>query len=85
MREKTKQSLVVKAFIKSNKRDDIIEIKPNKKAIKTCLDRGLWQLFWHKNLAELTKQICLKSSQFLPTVLGVYNFLQCPSEDNITP
>ena len=33
MREKTKQSLVVKAFIKSNKRDDIIEIKPNKKAI----------------------------------------------------
>jgi hypothetical protein len=33
--------LVVKAFIKSNKRDDIIEIKPNKKAIKTCLDRGL--------------------------------------------
>jgi hypothetical protein len=41
MREKTKQSLVVKAFIKSNKRDDTIEIKPNKKAIKTCLDRGL--------------------------------------------
>jgi hypothetical protein len=30
-----------KAFIKSNKRDDIIEIKPNKKVIKTCLDRGL--------------------------------------------
>ena len=38
MREKTKQSLVVKAVIKSNKRDDIIEIKPNKKAIKTDVD-----------------------------------------------
>jgi hypothetical protein len=38
----------------------------------------------HKDIM-LTQQICLKSSQFLPTVLGVYNFLQCPSEDNITP
>jgi hypothetical protein len=43
----------------------------------------LRQPFWHKNLAELTQQICLKSSQFLPTVLGVYNFLQWPSEENI--
>jgi hypothetical protein len=25
----------------THQRDDIIEIKPNKKAIKTCLDRGL--------------------------------------------
>jgi hypothetical protein len=47
MREETKQSLVVKAFIKSNKRDDIIEIKPNKKAIKTCLDRALNREFFY--------------------------------------
>jgi hypothetical protein len=28
-------------FSVCNKRDDTNEIKPNKKAIKTCLDRGL--------------------------------------------
>ena len=41
MRTKTKQLLAVKAFIKSKKREEIIEIKPNKTSIQTCLDRGL--------------------------------------------
>jgi len=41
IRTKTQQSLAVKAFIKSNNREEIIEIKPNKTSIQTCLDRGL--------------------------------------------
>lgn len=41
MRVKTKQFLAAKAFIKSNKREEIIEMRPNKTSIKTCLERGL--------------------------------------------
>ncbi|NOQ35413.1 MAG: IS4 family transposase [Methylococcaceae bacterium] len=41
MRAKTGQSLAIKAFVKSNKREEIIEIKPNKTSIQTCVDRGL--------------------------------------------
>jgi hypothetical protein len=41
IRAKTQESLAVKAFIKSNKREEIIEIEPNKTSIQTCLDRGL--------------------------------------------
>ena len=41
MRTKTKQLLVVKKFIKSNKKEEIVEIKPNKTSIKTCLEKGL--------------------------------------------
>lgn len=41
MRAKTGQSLAVKAFVKSNKREEIIEIKPNKTSIETCVERGL--------------------------------------------
>ncbi len=41
MRTKTKQSLVVKDFIKSNKRQAIVTIKPNKPSIKTCVEKGL--------------------------------------------
>lgn len=41
IRAKTQQLLAVKEFIKSNKREEIIEIVPNKTSIQTCLDRGL--------------------------------------------
>lgn len=41
MRVKTQQLLAAKAFIKSNKREEIIEITPNKTSVQTCLDRGL--------------------------------------------
>ena len=41
IRAKTQQLLAVKAFIKSGKKDEIIEIEPNKTSIKTCLDKGL--------------------------------------------
>ena len=41
MRAKTQQSLVVKDFIKSNKKQAIVTIKPNKPSIQTCLDKGL--------------------------------------------
>jgi hypothetical protein len=41
IRTKTQQSLDVKAFIKSNKKEEIIEIEPNKTSIQTCLDKGL--------------------------------------------
>jgi hypothetical protein len=41
MRTKTKQSLVVKDFIKSNKRQAIVTIKPNKSSVKTCIEKGL--------------------------------------------
>ena len=41
MRAKTRQLLIVKKFIKSNKREEIVEIKPNRTSIKTCLEKGL--------------------------------------------
>ena len=41
MRTKTKQSLLVKDFIKSKKRQAIVTIKPNKPSIKTCVEKGL--------------------------------------------
>ena len=41
MRTKTKQVLLVKQFIKSNKKEEIIEIKPDRRSIETCLKKGL--------------------------------------------
>lgn len=41
IRTKTKQLLIVKEFIKSNKREQIVEIKPNATSLQTCLDKGL--------------------------------------------
>jgi len=41
MRGKTKQSLQIKKFIKSNKKEEIVEIKPNRTSIQTCLKKGL--------------------------------------------
>ena len=41
MRAKTRQSLIIKDFIKSKKREAIVEFKPNKPSIQTCLDKGL--------------------------------------------
>jgi len=41
MRAKTNQSLAVKAFIKSNKKEAIVTFTPNKSSIQTCKDRGI--------------------------------------------
>jgi hypothetical protein len=41
MRAKTRQNLIIKDFIKSNKREAIVEFKPNKSSIQTCFDKGL--------------------------------------------
>ncbi len=41
MRAKTRQNLIIKDFIKSNKREAIVEFKPNKSSVQTCFDKGL--------------------------------------------
>ena len=41
MRAKTNQCLMVKAFIKSNKKESIVTYTPNKTSIKTCEENGL--------------------------------------------
>lgn len=41
MRAKTNQCLIVKAFIKSNKKESIVTYTPNKTSIKTCEEKGL--------------------------------------------
>jgi len=41
VREKTNQSLVVKAFIKSNKKEAIVTLKPNKTSVRTCKEKCL--------------------------------------------
>ena len=41
MRAKTNQDLLVKAFVKSGKREAIVTFKPNKPSIKTCNEKGL--------------------------------------------
>jgi hypothetical protein len=41
MRAKTNQDLLVKAFVKSGKREAIVTFKPNKPSIKTCKEKGL--------------------------------------------
>ena len=41
MRAKTNQCLLVKDFIKSNKKESIVTYRPNKPSIKTCEEKGL--------------------------------------------
>ena len=41
MRAKTNKDLVVKKFIKSNKREAVVTFKPNKPSIKTYEEKGL--------------------------------------------
>jgi len=41
MRAKTNKDLIVKKFIKSNKREAVVTFKPNKPSIKTCKEKGL--------------------------------------------
>ncbi len=41
MRAKTNQCLIVKAFVKSNKKESIVTYMPNKTSIKTCEEKGL--------------------------------------------
>ncbi len=41
IRVKTKQLLIAKKFLKSNKKEEIIEISPRRSSIKTCLEKGL--------------------------------------------
>jgi len=41
MRAKTNQSLVVKDFIKSKKKEAVVTFHPNKSSIQTCKDKGL--------------------------------------------
>jgi len=41
VREKTRQNLVIKAFIKSNKKEAIVTLKPNKTSVRTCKEKGL--------------------------------------------
>ncbi len=41
MRTKTNQCLLVKDFIKSNKKESIVTYRPNKPSIKTCEEKGL--------------------------------------------
>lgn len=41
MRAKTKQCLIVKDFIKSNKKESTVTYRPNKTSIKTCEEKGL--------------------------------------------
>jgi len=41
IRTKTKQMLAVKVFIASDKKEEIITIKPNKESIKTCQEKGI--------------------------------------------
>jgi transposase InsO family protein len=62
-----------------------------------CWDNAVAESFFHSlktelvhhcdfaTRAEAKQEIFEYIEVFLPTVLGVYNFLQCPSEDNITP
>jgi hypothetical protein len=67
----------------------LMEIAAQKKVDKRTHDLELnYQVNSAQALSKMKHRLVtfiLKSSQFLPTVLGVYNFLQCPSEDNITP
>lgn len=41
MRAKTNQSLLIKDFVKSGKREAIVTFEPNKPSIKTCEEKGL--------------------------------------------
>ncbi len=41
VREKTNQNLMIKAFIKSNKKDAVVTVKPNRKSMQTCKEKGL--------------------------------------------
>jgi hypothetical protein len=41
MRAKTNQSLLIKEFIKSGKKESIVTFEPNKPSIKTCEEKGL--------------------------------------------
>ena len=41
MRAKTNQSLLIKGFVKSGKREAIVTFEPNKPSIKTCEEKGL--------------------------------------------
>lgn len=41
MRAKTNQSLLIKEFVKSGKRESIVTFEPNKPSIKTCEEKGL--------------------------------------------
>lgn len=41
IRAKTRQSLIIKDFIKTNKKEAVVTFKPNKIAIKTCRQKGL--------------------------------------------
>jgi len=41
MRAKTNQCLLVKQFIKSNKKESVVIYTPNKSSIKTCKEKGL--------------------------------------------
>ncbi len=41
VREKTNQNLIVKAFIKSNKKETLVTLKPNRTSKQTCKEKGL--------------------------------------------
>lgn len=41
MRAKTNQSLIVKGFIKSQKKEAVVTFYPNKSSIQTCKEKGL--------------------------------------------
>ncbi len=41
MRAKTRQSLIVKDFIVTNKKEAVVTFKPNTTPIKTCKKKGL--------------------------------------------
>lgn len=41
IRAKTNKDLIVKKFIKSNKREAVVTFKPNKSSIETCNEKGL--------------------------------------------
>jgi len=41
MRAKTNQSLIVKDFIKSQKKEAVVAFYPNKSSIQTCKEKGL--------------------------------------------
>ncbi len=41
VREKTNHNLMVKAFIKSNEKEALVTLKPNRTSIQTCKEKGL--------------------------------------------
>jgi len=41
MRAKTNKNLLVKEFVKSNKKEDVVTFIPNKPSKKTCIEKGI--------------------------------------------